>query len=146
MVPVYCISRSQELKIEFLTKNLKKSSYQKPLDRFLYNFRFMFSSILQIWFVEVPIYRSFSESLLDFEITSVNCSCLLTLRVSFFYEFFLSKDTFIWLFNNLWGIHTLNADNDDADQTTWIYLECAFGLFNCRSVSRIRHSRFFLRQ
>ena len=36
MVPVHCISRSQELKIDFLTK-LKKSC-QKPLDQFQYNF------------------------------------------------------------------------------------------------------------
>ena len=37
MVPVHCISRSQELKIDVLTKNLK-SSCLKPLDRFQYNF------------------------------------------------------------------------------------------------------------
>ena len=42
MVPVHCISRSQELKIDFLTKNLKNSSCQKPLDRFQYNFAEMF--------------------------------------------------------------------------------------------------------
>ena len=37
MVSVLCISRSQELKIDFLTKNLKKFSCQKPLDWFQYN-------------------------------------------------------------------------------------------------------------
>ena len=42
MVQVHCISRSQELKIDFLTKNSKKSSCQKPLDRFQYNFAEMF--------------------------------------------------------------------------------------------------------
>ena len=42
MVPVHCISRSQELKIDFLTKKLKKSSCQKPLDWFQYNFAEMF--------------------------------------------------------------------------------------------------------
>ena len=40
MVQVHCISRSQELKIDFLTK--RKSSCQKPLDRFQYNFAEMF--------------------------------------------------------------------------------------------------------
>ena len=38
MVPVHCISGSQELKIEFLTKNIKKISCQKSLDRFQYSF------------------------------------------------------------------------------------------------------------
>ena len=42
MVPVHCISRSQELKIDYLTKNLKKSSCQKLLDRFQYHFAEMF--------------------------------------------------------------------------------------------------------
>ena len=40
MVPVHCMSRSQVLKIDFLTK--KKSSCQKRLDRFPYNFAEMF--------------------------------------------------------------------------------------------------------
>ena len=38
--------------------------------------RFIFSSILQIWYVEVWISRSISESPLDFEITRVNCTFL----------------------------------------------------------------------
>ena len=42
MVPVRCIPRSQVLKIDFLTKNIKKSYCQKPLDRFQYNFAEMF--------------------------------------------------------------------------------------------------------
>ena len=35
--------------------------------------RFIFSSILQIWYVEVRISRSISEGSLDFEITRVDC-------------------------------------------------------------------------
>ena len=35
--------------------------------------RFIFSSILQIWYVEVRISRSISEGPLDFEITGVDC-------------------------------------------------------------------------
>ena len=35
--------------------------------------RIIFSSILQIWFVEVRISRSISESPLEFEITRVDC-------------------------------------------------------------------------
>ena len=42
MVPVHYISRSQELKIDFFNWKLKKSSCQKPLDRFQYNFAKMF--------------------------------------------------------------------------------------------------------
>ena len=34
--------------------------------------RIIFSSILQIWYVEVWIYRSISESPLEFEITRVD--------------------------------------------------------------------------
>ena len=33
----------------------------------------MFSSILQIWYVEVGISQSISEGPLDFEITGVDC-------------------------------------------------------------------------
>ena len=36
--------------------------------------RIIFSSILQIWYVEVRISRSISESPLEFEITGVDCS------------------------------------------------------------------------
>ena len=39
--------------------------------------RFIFSSILQFWYVEVRISRSISESPLDFEITRVDCICFL---------------------------------------------------------------------
>ena len=35
--------------------------------------RICFSSLLQIWYVEVRIYRSISESPLEFEITRVDC-------------------------------------------------------------------------
>ena len=35
--------------------------------------RFIFSSILQIWYVKVRISRSISESPLDFEITRIDC-------------------------------------------------------------------------
>ena len=37
--------------------------------------RIIFSSILQIWYVEVRISRSISESPLEFEITRVDCMC-----------------------------------------------------------------------
>ena len=40
MVPVDCISRLQELKIDFLTENLK--SLPETLDQFQYNFAEMF--------------------------------------------------------------------------------------------------------
>ena len=36
--------------------------------------RFIFSFILQIWYVEIRISRSISESPLDFEITRINCN------------------------------------------------------------------------
>ena len=36
--------------------------------------RLIFSSILEIWYVEVRIYRSISESPLDLEITRVDCT------------------------------------------------------------------------
>ena len=36
------MSKSQLLKIDFVTENLKKSSCQKPLDQFQYNFAEMF--------------------------------------------------------------------------------------------------------
>ena len=36
--------------------------------------RFIFSTILQIWYVKVRISRSISESPLDFEITRVDCN------------------------------------------------------------------------
>ena len=36
---------------------------------------FSFSSILQIWYVEVRISRSISESHLEFEITRIDCTC-----------------------------------------------------------------------
>ena len=35
--------------------------------------RIIFSSILQIWYVEVRIHRSISESLLEFQVTRVDC-------------------------------------------------------------------------
>ena len=38
--------------------------------------RISFSSILQIWYVEVRISRSISESSLEFEITRVDCICI----------------------------------------------------------------------
>ena len=38
--------------------------------------RIIFSSILQIWYVEVRISGSISESPLEFEITRVDCICL----------------------------------------------------------------------
>ena len=39
--------------------------------------RIIFSSILQIWYVEVRISRSISESPFEFEITRVDCICIL---------------------------------------------------------------------
>ena len=54
MVPVHCISRSQELKIDFLTKKIKKSSCQKPLDRFQHNFAEMF-----LWWSSIKIVQAF---------------------------------------------------------------------------------------
>ena len=38
--------------------------------------RFIFSPILQFWYVEVRISRSISESPLDFKITRVDCICM----------------------------------------------------------------------
>ena len=50
--------------------------------------RFIFSSILQTWYVEVRISRGTSESSLDFEVTRVDCttickynSCLCSIKV-----------------------------------------------------------------
>ena len=37
-------------------------------------FEFISSSILQIWYVDVRIFRSISESPLEFEITRVDCT------------------------------------------------------------------------
>ena len=48
MIPVHFISRSQGLKIDFLTK--KKTSCQKPLDRFQYNFAEML-----LWWSSIKI-------------------------------------------------------------------------------------------
>ena len=42
--------------------------------------RIIFSSILQIWYVEVRIYRSISESPLEFKITRVDCTLLISQR------------------------------------------------------------------
>ena len=39
-------------------------------------FELFFSSILQIWYVEVRISRSISVSPLEFDITRVDCNCL----------------------------------------------------------------------
>ena len=56
----------------------------------------VFPPILQIWYVEVRISRSISESLLDFEITRVDCTGLL-LRSKLYeclkeqYTFYLKK-------------------------------------------------------
>ena len=53
IVPVHWLPRSQELKIDFLTENLKKSSCQKPLDRFQYNFAEMF-----LWWSSTKIFQA----------------------------------------------------------------------------------------
>ena len=52
------------------------SNLKRPIHIFLLNVvnRIIFSWTLQIWYVEVRIYRSISESPLEFEITRVDCS------------------------------------------------------------------------
>ena len=54
------------------------SNYRSQSAYHLWNVvvRFIVSSILQIWYVEVRISRSIWESSLDFEITRVDCICL----------------------------------------------------------------------
>ena len=44
--------------------------------------RIIFSSILQPWYVEVRISRSISESPLEFEITRVDCICIMWISPS----------------------------------------------------------------
>ena len=71
--------------------------------------RISFSSILQVWYVEVWISRSISESPLEFEITRVNCICNVLERPkenckrSWFHK--------VYTINHHWLVHLVKVKN-----------------------------------
>ena len=81
------------------TKQKKTKGFKLHVHLWNLVFRLVFSSVLQIWYVELRIFRSVSEGPFNFEITRVDCilttDSVISLSVALYEKKLANKSTII---------------------------------------------------